>query len=69
MKQRSIYLRLALLAPLALTCLTLGGCYQRVVKAHGYNAGSYEVYEPSESDTALDRAFDKIVGTDEKKRR
>ena len=65
--------QLALRAAATVSSLALvagaSGCYERVVSASGPNASQYEVYEPSESDTAIDRAFDDLFGTERKKRR
>ncbi|MEQ9616875.1 MAG: hypothetical protein RLN60_02450 [Phycisphaerales bacterium] len=63
--------RTAILTTLALVACGVGlsGCYERVVRAEGPGAGRYDVYEPSESDTYLDRAYDNLFGTDPKKKR
>jgi len=64
--RKTILTSIALIA----TCLTLSGCYERVVRADGLGAASrYDIYEPSTSDTFLDRAFDSLVGTKPKPRR
>jgi hypothetical protein len=45
------------MAGLALTlCCSVGGCYERVVKAKGLGAGGTAVQKPYASDTAIDRA-------------
>jgi hypothetical protein len=47
------------LAPLA-----LGGCYERVVSSSGMGATSADVQGPYRSETAADRAFDRLVKPD-----
>lgn len=41
--------------------LALGGCYERVVSSNGIGAGSADVKAPYRSETAADRAFDRLV--------
>lgn len=47
-----------------MTCsalLVLGGCYERVVSSNGIGATAADVQAPYRSDTAADRAFDRLV--------
>jgi len=64
--------RKAILTTIALAacCLAMSGCYERVVRADGLGASTrYDIYEPTESDTFLDRAYDDLVGSQPNRRR
>lgn len=47
-----------------LASLALGGCYERVVSSNGIGATSADVKNPYRSETAADRAFDRLVKPD-----
>jgi hypothetical protein len=58
--------RRLLLLPLCLVALALPACYQQTISASGMGASRHRVQESQRSNTAADRAFDSLFGTEPK---
>jgi len=57
------------IAGAALACAVVGGCYERVVDAEGFNAEHYDIHEPNVGEGSgqgvLDEFADLIFGTED----
>jgi hypothetical protein len=54
---RSRLARLAVVGIAAVVALSVGGCYERVIRAKGMGADRYSVQEPYSENTLLDNAI------------
>ena len=67
--QRAGWPAIAGIAGAALSCAVVGGCYERVVDAEGFNAEHYDIHEPNVGEGSgqgvLDEFADLIFGTED----